>query len=130
MKIKTIFLISLFLIGTISCTNKKNISLGDYYILGDLTDNNGFLFNKMTSEKLFKLLDNDARNLSNKDSAIYLAKNIGDNTEKIMLMHLSHKNNTEDKALETIREIFNEYEISFDNITCAKQKEKSELMIL
>ena len=40
--------------------------------------------------------------LSNKDSAIYLAKNIGANTEKIMLMHLSHKNNTEEKALETI----------------------------
>ena len=68
--------------------------------------------------------------LSNKDSAIYLAKNIGENTEKIMLMHLSHKNNTEEKALETIKEIFNEYEISFNNITCAKQKEKSELMVL
>ena len=68
--------------------------------------------------------------LSNKDSAIYLAKNIGANTEKIMLMHLSHKNNTEEKALETIKEIFKEYEICFDNITCAKQKEKSELMIL
>lgn len=68
--------------------------------------------------------------LSNKDSAIYLAKNIGENTEKIMLMHLSHKNNTEEKALETIKEIFNEYEISFNNITCAKQKEKSEMMVL
>ena len=30
----------------------------------------------------------------------------------------------------TIKEIFEEYEIQFDNITCAKQKEKSELMIL
>ena len=68
--------------------------------------------------------------LSNKDSSIYLAKTIGPATEKIVLMHLSHKNNTEELALSTIKEIFEEYEIQFDNITCAKQKEKSELMIL
>ena len=68
--------------------------------------------------------------LSNKDSAIYLAKNIGENTKKIILMHLSHKNNTEEIALSTIREIFDEYEISFDNICCAKQREKSELITL
>lgn len=68
--------------------------------------------------------------LSNKDSSIYLAKNIGPATEKIVLMHLSHKNNTEELALSTIKEIFEEYEIPFDNIVCAKQKEKSELMIL
>lgn len=68
--------------------------------------------------------------LSNKDSAIYLAKNIGDKTKKIVLMHLSHKNNTEEVALETIKEIFEEYEVNFSNIVCAKQKEKSELMTL
>lgn len=68
--------------------------------------------------------------LSNKDSSIYLAKTIGPLTEKIVLMHLSHKNNTEEKALSTIKEVFEEYEIKFDNITCAKQREKSELMIL
>jgi hypothetical protein len=45
-------------------------------------------------------------------------------------MHLSHKNNTEEIALSTIREIFDEYEISFDNICCAKQREKSELITL
>lgn len=65
--------------------------------------------------------------LSNKDSAIYLAKLISEETSKIVLMHLSHKNNTEEKALETIREIFNEYEVSFSDIVCARQKEKSEL---
>jgi phosphoribosyl 1,2-cyclic phosphodiesterase len=46
--------------------------------------------------------------LSNIDSAIYLAKNIGPNTKKILLTHLSHQNNTEEKALETIKEIFAE----------------------
>jgi phosphoribosyl 1,2-cyclic phosphodiesterase len=66
--------------------------------------------------------------LSNKDSAIYLAKIIGNNTKKILLTHLSHKNNTEEKALETIKEIFEEYEINFTDIKCAKQREKSELI--
>lgn len=66
--------------------------------------------------------------LSNKDSSIYLAKIIGPNTKKILLTHLSHKNNTEEKALSTIKEIFEEYEIDFTDIKCAKQREKSELI--
>jgi len=68
--------------------------------------------------------------LSNKDASVYLAKLIGKDTKKIILMHLSQKNNTEEKALETIKEVFSEYEISFDlkEISCARQKEKSELI--
>lgn len=66
--------------------------------------------------------------LSNKDSAIYLAKLIGPDTHKIVLMHLSHKNNTEDKALNTINDIFDEYDVKFKNICCARQKEKSEVI--
>ncbi len=68
--------------------------------------------------------------LSNKDSSIYLAKLIGPNTKKILLMHLSQKNNTEEKALSTIKQVFNEYEISFEDITCARQNERSELIEL
>lgn len=68
--------------------------------------------------------------LSNKDSAIYLTKLIGPNTKKIILTHLSQKNNTEEKALETINNIFKEYEIEFTDIKCARQKEKSELIEL
>ena len=61
--------------------------------------------------------------LSNKDSSFYLAKLIGDKTKKIVLMHLSHENNTEEKALETLFETFREYEIDFENVFCAKQDE-------
>lgn len=68
--------------------------------------------------------------LSNKDSSIYLAKLIGNDTKKIILTHLSQKNNTEEKALETLKEIFLEYEIEFTNVKCARQKEKSELIEL
>ena len=66
--------------------------------------------------------------LSNKDSSIYLAKVIGPDTKKILLTHLSSKNNTEEVALATIKDIFEEYDIKFTNISCAKQKEKSELI--
>lgn len=66
--------------------------------------------------------------LSNKDSSIYLAKLIGKDTEKIILTHLSQKNNTEQKALDTIKEIFTEYELDFTNINCARQDEISEII--
>lgn len=68
--------------------------------------------------------------LSNKDASIYLSKIIGKDTKKIMLMHLSKENNTPEVALNTINEIFDEYNISFDNISCAKQREKSEVITL
>lgn len=68
--------------------------------------------------------------LSNKDSSIYLAKIIGESTNKIILIHLSQKNNTEERALSTINEIFKEYDVNFNNITCARQKEKSEVIEL
>ena len=68
--------------------------------------------------------------LSNKDSSIYLAKLIGPSTKKIILTHLSKKNNTEKKALDMIKETFKEYEIDFDikKISCAKQDERSEFI--
>jgi phosphoribosyl 1,2-cyclic phosphodiesterase len=49
--------------------------------------------------------------LSNKDASIYLTKLIGNDTKKIVLMHLSKHNNTEELALNTIREIFLEYNV-------------------
>lgn len=67
--------------------------------------------------------------LSNKDSAFYLSKLIGDKTKEIVLMHLSNSNNTEEKALETIRETFLEHNISFKNIICAKQSEITEVKL-
>lgn len=68
--------------------------------------------------------------LSNKDASIYLAKLIGLDTKKIVLMHLSEHNNTEECALETIKDVFLEYGLSFDNIVCARQNEKSEVFSL
>jgi len=66
--------------------------------------------------------------LSNKDASIYLSKIIGNDTKKIMLMHLSKENNTHECALNTIHEIFEEYNVDFDNIETAKQREKSSVI--
>lgn len=66
--------------------------------------------------------------LSNKDSAFYLSKLIGPHTKKIILMHLSHINNTQEKALEMIRETFKECEIDFQNVTCASRSEITEVV--
>ena len=68
--------------------------------------------------------------LSNKDASLYLSKLIGNDTKEILLMHLSEHNNTEECAMTTINEIFKEYNIDFNNIKCAKQREKSEEIIL
>lgn len=68
--------------------------------------------------------------LSNNDSSFYLSKLIGDKTKKIVLMHLSETNNKESKALETIRKTFEDYEIKFDDIKCAKQNEVGEVIEL
>ena len=72
----------------------------------------------------------DYGHLSNNASSVYLAKLIGDDTKKIILMHLSDTNNTEKLALKTIKDTFKEYEINFKDIKCAKQDEVSEVMML
>lgn len=46
----------------------------------------------------------DKGHLSNKDSAYYLTRIIGDKTKYIVLAHLSEQNNTEDLALNCLKE--------------------------
>lgn len=66
--------------------------------------------------------------LSNKDSAFYLSKLVGPHTKKIILMHLSHINNTQEKALEMVQDTFKEYNIDFQDITCANRSEITEVV--
>ncbi len=78
---------------------------------------------------LKKRVLSDYGHLSNNASSIYLSKLIGANTKKIYLMHLSEKNNTEDLALNEIKNIFKTYNIEFNDIHVAKQNETSEVMV-
>jgi len=65
----------------------------------------------------------DKGHLSNRDSAYYLSKLVGNNTSHIVLAHLSEENNTEEKALESLRRALNKENKVIDNIEVAKQKE-------
>lgn len=70
----------------------------------------------------------DKGHLSNRDTAIYLSKLIGNNTKHIVLAHLSDENNRPEAALNTLYEY-----ISKDrklNIIVAKQLERTELIKL
>ena len=69
----------------------------------------------------------DKGHLSNKDSAYYLSKLIGDNTKHVILAHLSEQNNTEELALETLNETLKRRNVDFNNIIIARQNEITEL---
>lgn len=72
----------------------------------------------------------DKGHLSNKDSAYYLSRLIGDNTKHVILAHISEQNNTEDLALETLKETLDRKNIDFNNIMIARQNEMTELIDL
>lgn len=67
----------------------------------------------------------DKGHLSNKTTAKYLKRIIGKNTKYIILAHLSEKNNTEEKALEAVREELDNNSI---NVIVARQKEESPMI--
>ena len=70
---------------------------------------------------------NDKGHLSNKDSAYYLTKLIGNNTKQVILAHLSEQNNTEELALEALNESLKKHDIDFKNIIVAHQNEVTEM---
>ena len=72
----------------------------------------------------------DKGHLSNKDSAYYLSRLIGNNTKYVILAHISEQNNTEDLALETLKETLERKNIDFSNIMIARQNEMTELIEL
>ena len=65
----------------------------------------------------------DKGHLSNEQCSNYLCKFIGDNTKTIVLVHLSEKNNTEEKALETLNNKLKDNNKKVENIIVARQNE-------
>ena len=72
----------------------------------------------------------DKGHLSNKDSAYYLSNFIGDNTEKIILIHLSEENNRPEVALKTLLDTLEKKGVRIPNIEIAMQRESTELIEL
>ncbi len=70
---------------------------------------------------LQKRILSDLGHLSNKFTGMYLSKLISDNTNYIMLMHLSEKNNTEEVALATVKNSLRDNDLSnIKKIACCK----------
>lgn len=66
--------------------------------------------------------------LSNDDAAYYLSEFIGDNTNTIVLAHLSDDNNTYEKAYDTVNNVLNNKGKSIKNILIAKQKQRTDMI--
>ncbi len=113
--------------GYINKKNFKCLSNLDVYLFESNHDIE-MLMHGPYPDWLQKRVLSDKGHLSNKAASFYLTKLIGDNTKKVVLIHLSETNNTEKKALDTIKDTFREYDIKFDDIVCARQNEKTEVI--
>lgn len=65
----------------------------------------------------------DKGHLSNEMCSKYLKEYIGKDTKKIILIHLSHENNTEEIALKTLQE-----NLEFKDVIISRQDESTELV--
>ena len=72
----------------------------------------------------------DKGHLSNKDSAYYLSKLIGDKTERIILIHLSEENNKPELALKTLLDTLDDKNKRIPDIEIAMQRESTEFVEL
>lgn len=70
----------------------------------------------------------DKGHLSNKDSSYYLTKMIGNNTKYIVLAHLSEQNNTEELALDCLKNTLKSKSKYDPTIFVAKQNQMTEML--
>lgn len=88
--------------GYISESYFKNITNKNLYIFESNHDIEKLMNNPNYPHHTKIRILGDKGHLSNKDSAYYLTKIIGENTKYIILAHLSEQNNTEELALESL----------------------------
>ena len=100
----------------------EKISNKTYYLLESNHDTE-MLINGPYPPHLQRRILSDKGHLSNEFCGTYLSKLIGENTKKIILIHLSETNNAPDIALETTKKILKENDIYFDEIECAEQEQ-------
>lgn len=70
----------------------------------------------------------DYGHLSNKDSAYYLSKLVGEKTKYIVLAHLSHENNTDELALQSLEKELEKKNKKIQNIIIAHQDQRTDLI--
>lgn len=110
--------------GYISDRNLELLKNADYYIIESNHDIQMLLKTKRPPDLIQRILG-DVGHLSNTDSALYMAKLIGDKTKEVILAHISEEANTPELALKTHLKIYQKNYIDFDkiNVHCAKQYE-------
>ena len=113
--------------GYINEKNHKKLINKNVYVFESNYDVE-MLMNGKYPYHLKQRIISDKGHLSNDDSASYLSKYIGDNTKSIILSHLSHENNTKEKALETLKNKLDKKHIDFDNIIISTQEDRTEVV--
>ena len=98
------------------------IANADYYVI-ESNHNVRMLMETKRTQYLKKRILGDFGHLSNVDSAHYICDVIGDKTKQIILAHLSEEANSQAKAIEDYRLVFDERDVDFDlyDIRCASQ---------
>lgn len=121
---------SLALITDTGYINKKHFNKlknKDIYIFESNYDPE-LLMNGKYPKWLQQRVNGDEGHLSNDMASFYLCKLIGPKTKKIILAHLSEENNSEELALNCLKEKLKDNNIHFEKIIIAKQKEATKLI--
>lgn len=114
--------------GYINIKNHKLLKNKNIYVLESNHDVDMLMNNPKYPYHIKQRILGDKGHLSNKDSAYYLKKFIGDDTKYIVLAHLSEHNNTDELALETLNKTLNKDLKKNKQILIAHQNEKTELI--
>ncbi len=115
--------------GYINQKNHKLIQNKNIYIFESNHDVE-MLMNSRYPFHIKQRILGDYGHLSNKDSAYYLSKIIGDNTKTIILAHLSKENNTDELALTTLKKELEKKNKKIKNIQIAHQDQRTDLIEL
>lgn len=110
--------------GYINIKNYKLLENKDLYVFESNHDVDLLMENTKYPYNIKQRILGDKGHLSNKDSARYLKKLSGPKTKHIILAHLSEENNTEELALNAIKD----KNIENCEIIIAQQNKKTELI--
>lgn len=113
--------------GYINVRNHKLLSNRNLYVFESNHDVE-MLMNGAYPYHLKQRILGDKGHLSNKDSAYYLSKFIGNKTNCIILAHLSKDNNTKELALSTLKQCLKNNNQEISKILIAEQDKRTELI--
>lgn len=108
--------------GKITVKSLQKLKNADYYIIESNHDPEMLMATNRPMMLKRRILSTKGH-LSNEQSATYMTKCIGERTKEIVLAHLSEEANSPDVALATYKKVFEDANISLENIKlyCANQ---------